>query len=342
MHEHMKGWITAGHSVTLFSSRVVGLPATETIDGVKIVRRGIQYFGVQVAGFLYYLKNYKNFNLVVDQFHGLPFFTPIYVKKPIFAVIQEVAGKVWLKNEFPFPFNLIVGLIGYFGEPFIFIFYRNIIFMTGSDSAKTSLVNVGIPSKNIRIVNHGVIVERPRIMPAREKIKTIMFLGAVSKDKGIDDVLETFEELNKKGKYQFWIVGRANEHYKGILKTKKLNYFGFVDQKKKFELLAKVHILINPSILEGWGLVNIEANTMGTPVVAYNSPGLTDSVQDRKSGVIVEKNTPEELASTVAEILGNKKEYEKLQKGALAWSKKFDWKESKKLSLALIEEIGLE
>ncbi len=342
MHEHMKGWVEAGHNITLFSSRVIGLPGEETIDGVKIIRKGIQYFGVQIAGFLYYLKNRKSFDLVVDQFHGLPFFTPLYVRKPKLAVIQEVAREVWLKNEFPFPFNLIVGIIGYFGEPFIFIFYRNIPFMTGSDSAKTSLVKVGIPSKNIEIINHGVIVEKLKPMPAKEKDKTVMFLGAISKDKGIDDVLETFEVLEKIGKFNFWIAGRASEVYKRMLRNKKLKYFGFVSEKKKFELLARAHVLINPSLLEGWGLVNIEANAMGTPVVAYNSPGLVDSVNDGVSGVICKENSPEEMAKNVYMILEDKKLYKKLQNGAINWSKKFDWQLAKKLSLALIERIGLE
>ncbi len=349
MHEHMKGWIAAGHKVTLFSSRIVGLSANETIDGVKIVRRGIQYFGVQVEGFLYYLNNFKKFDLVVDQFHGLPFFTPLYVSKPKLAVIQEIAREVWLKNEFPFPFNLIVGLIGYFGEPFIFILYRNTVFMTGSNSAKESLVKVGIPSNNIQIVNHGVIVEQLRPMPVKEKEKTVMFLGAISKDKGIDDVLETFAELSKIGTYKFWIVGRSSDFYRKLIKdsakkfgfSKELTYFGFVDQKKKFELLARAYILINPSFLEGWGLVNIESNAVGTPVVAYNSQGLVDSVMDGKSGVICRENSPQELAKNVAKILEDKTLYKRLQTGALNWSKKFDWKTSKKLSLALIEEISL-
>ncbi len=284
MHEHMKGWIEAGHNVTLFSSRVVGLPSKETLDGVKIIRRGIQYFGVQIEGFLYFLKNHKKFDLIVDQFHGLPFFTPLYVKRPKLAVIQEVAREVWLKNEFPSPFNLIVGIIGYFGEPFIFIFYRDIPFMTGSNSAKISLIKVGIPEKNINIINHGVIIQEQKLRFKKEKVKTVMFLGAISKDKGIDDVLETFGELSKMGEYKFWIVGRTSDVYRKLIKntalkfgfSKDLTYFGFVTQQKKFELLARAHILINPSLLEGWGLVNIEANAMETPVVAYNSPGLVD------------------------------------------------------------------
>jgi len=90
MHEHMKGWIKAGHKVTLFSSKMGGLPEEEEMDGVHIVRHGYQYLGVQITGFFFYLKNKDNFDFIVDQFHGLPFFTPLYVQKPKLAVIQDI------------------------------------------------------------------------------------------------------------------------------------------------------------------------------------------------------------------------------------------------------------
>src|SRR3989339_1635231 len=81
MHEHMKGWLEADHKVTLFSSEYPGSVSKEVLDGVRIVRGGSQYLGVQFEGFKYYLANKEQFDLVVDQFHGIPFFTPLYVKK---------------------------------------------------------------------------------------------------------------------------------------------------------------------------------------------------------------------------------------------------------------------
>src|SRR5258708_23633911 len=106
-------------------------------------------------------------------------------------------------------------------------------------------------------------------------------------------------------------------------------------------MLERAHVMINPSNREGWGLVNIEANAMGTPVVAYNSPGLVDSVNDGVSGMICKENSPEDLANNVYRILGDEKSYKKLQNGAINWSYKFDWNVSKKLSLALIERLRL-
>ncbi len=348
MHEHMKGWVEVGHKVTLFSSKIKGYPTKEeVIDGVKIIRRGIQFFGVQIFGFLFYLKNSKNFDLVVDQFHGLPFFTPLYVKKPKLAVIQEVAGKVWLKNDLPRPLNWIVGGLGYLGEPFLFLFYKKIPFMTGSESTKESLLKVGIPLKNIRVINHGVILSACKVSGQKPKIKTVMYLGAITIDKGIDQALQVFSILSKRGKFNFWVAGRAGDRYIDYLReeikrlgiSRRFKFYGFVDENKKFELLSKAHVFINPSVLEGWGLVNIEANSVGTPVVAYNSLGLVDSVKDSVSGIIVKRNTPQELAEAVDKIISDKNLYKRLQKGAISWSRKFSWDISKKKSLTLINEV---
>ncbi len=345
MHEHMKGWVEAGHTVALFASKMPAVHQTEEIDGIKIIRGGYQYLGVQIAAFFYYLKNRNKIDYLVDQFHGFPFFTPLYSNKPKLAVLQEVASKVWFLNPLPFPINYIIGSLGYLFEPFIFIFYRNTHFMTGSVSAKKDLIRFGIKAENITPVPHGVLVHMPKPFPKKEKKFTVIYLGALSKDKGVEDALICFKFLSKYN-YNFWIVGKPEtKAYFDKLKYKAKQYkvnakfWGFVSQKKKFKLLARSHVLVNPSVHEGWGLVNIEANTVGTPVVACNSAGLVDSVKSGKSGVIVKNNTPQELAKTVVELLGNQKKYDDLQKGALKWSKNFSWEKSKKLSLALIEKL---
>lgn len=348
MHEHMKGWVKNGHQVTLFASKFKNSKRQEEIDGIKIVRAGYQYVGVQLLAPFYYFKNFKKYDLVVDQFHGLPFFTPFFVRKHKLAVIQEMARKVWFLNPLPWPINLLVGLIGFLGEPFIFLFYKNIPFMTGSESAKISLTGVGIKRENITVVPHGVIIEKPKPMPKKADTKTVIYLGILSKDKGIEDAARCFTDLSKKGSFDFWVIGKAETlaygrfiqwvvHDLGI--TKQVKFWGFVSQKEKFELLAKAHIMINPSVHEGWGLVNIEANVMGTPVVAYHSEGLTDSVKDGVSGVICPKNTPEELAAQVLKILNDEDLYKRLQNGAVKWGESFNWEQSVVKSLALLKKV---
>ncbi|MBI3397449.1 glycosyltransferase family 4 protein [Candidatus Woesebacteria bacterium] len=349
MHEHMKGWIAGGHAVTLFSSRFKNSSKEEYLNGVKIVRGGYQYLGVQFAGFVYYLKNKTNFNLIVDQFHGIPFFTPLYVRKPVLAVIQEPAREVWWTNPLRFPINKIVGFIGYFGEPFLFlIFYRNTIFMTGSFSAKEELIKLGVKRNHINIIPHGVLVTNLKKKYVKEKKFTVTFLGMISKDKGADEAIKCFSILKTKGVFNFWVIGRpeTQDYYNKMLRLvdecslrKDIKFWGFVDQDKKFELLARSHVLINPSIREGWGLVNIEANSVGTPVVAYRSPGLVDSVKNDISGVITGTKTPESLANNIIKLLKDKERYEKLVVGSKRWSQNYSWNSSCKKSLKLIESF---
>lgn len=352
MHEHAKGWIKAGHNVTFFSSRFPGSLAQENMDGINVIRKGHQYhLGVQIAGYFYYLANKDKYDFIVDQFHGMPFFTPLYSKKSKVAVIQEVAREVWFLNPLPRPLNWIYGALGYLLEPFVFSLYKNTPFITGSDSAKRDVMIFGIPNENITVVPHGVIVLRPNPFPQKEKVNTIVFLGVISRDKGIEDAIECFRLLLKTGVFKCWVIGRpeSKEYYLEIKRKiekvgleRKIKFWGYVTQAKKFELLARAHLLINPSIREGWGLVNIEANAVGTPVVAYNSPGLIDSVKNQVSGLICSENTPKEMTDKVRALLEDKKLYAQLQEGAKRWANKFNWASSKKLSLELIVRINRE
>lgn len=347
MHEHMKGWIEVGHEVTLFSSKTKNLARTEEIDGVKIIRRGHEYLGVQVAAFGFYLKNRKTYDFLVDQFHGIPFFTPLYSNKPKLAILQEVAREVWLLNPLPWPLNKIIGRLAYWLEPLIFLFYKNTPFMVGSRSAEDDLTKMGIPGKNITIVPHGVIIKDPAKNIKKLKTKTVVFLGALTKDKGIEDALECFSILNKQDKYNFWVIGKPeSEDYLKYLKnkskklgiSKNTKFWGFVSQERKFKLLKKAHVLINPSIREGWGLVNIEANAMGMPVVAYRSAGLVDSVS-KQSGILVSRNTPKELAKEVGTLFDKSSRLKKLSHSAIKWSSQFSWTKSRQKSLRLLENI---
>lgn len=348
MHEHAKGWVGAGHQVIHFSSKMDGLLKSETIEGVEFARAGYQYLGVQVAGFFYYLKNRKRIDFVVDEFHGVPFFTPLYVRKPKLVVIQEIAKKVWLLNPLPRPLNWIVGIIGFLGEPFVFLLYKKTPFMLGSNSAKEDVIKMGIPLKNITVVPHGIITPKISGLLRREKRKTIVYLGKLSKDKGIEDALKCFSILDKIGTWQFWVVGKPEtQDYFSHIKRQvermhlknKIKFWGFVSQEKKFEILAKAHLLVNPSVHEGWGLVNIEANSVGTPIVSYSSAGLVDSVKNEVSGILCSENTPENMAEVVESLLNNKLKYQKLSKGAISWSKNFSWEKSRKLSLKLINSL---
>lgn len=346
-HEHAKAWVKAGHSVTLFTSYYLGGKREEVIDGVTIIRKGVQFFGVQWEAFKWYnFFPHSEFDLVIDNFHGIPFFTPLYVKVAKLGFIHEVTKDVWNLNQFPVPFNLIVGFLGMITEPLIFGLYRNVVFMTVSQSTKNDLVNWKINPANITIIYNGVKVPILEKLPRKEKKKTLIYLGVLAKDKGIEDALRVFSLLNKNsGNWQFWVVGKSDLRYLEKLKIQskklkireKVNFCGYVNEQKKYELLGRAHLLINPSIREGWGLVVIEAAAVGTPTIAYKVPGLQDSVLDGKTGMLY--SSVSQMVSGIEGLLMDDSRYNKITKNAIIWSRNFSWEKATKASLNLIEKL---
>lgn len=347
-HEYAKGWVKAGHKVTLFTSDYTGAKKEEIIDGVEIKRAGSQIFGVHIEAFKWYLfSKHEKFDIVIDQFHGIPFFTPLYVKEKKLAFIHEVTKEVWGLNPWHFPFNLIPAFFGTFFEPIIFkLFYKSIPFMTGANSTKIDLIAWGISEENITVVHYGFNKPMFKLFQKEDK-KTFIFLGALSKDKGIEDVLKIFSLLQRfDNDFKFWIVGKGEDHYLEKLKlqssklgiNENLKFWGYVTEEQKFELLGRAHILINPSIREGWGLVVIEAAAMGTPTVGYNVSGLKDSIVDGKTGVLCNPD-PYTCSEAVLLLINNKEGYQILRKNCFKWSREFDWEKSSKESLRLIKKI---
>jgi glycosyltransferase involved in cell wall biosynthesis len=82
-------------------------------------------------------------------------------------------------------------------------------------------------------------------------------------------------------------------------------------------------------VKEGWGITVIEANAVGTPVVATDAPGLRDAVRDGETGLLVADGPADafalRLAERVAVLLDDPALCARLSAGALAWSKRFSW-----------------
>jgi len=349
-HEHAKGWAKAGHDVTLFTSAFFDCKMQEMIDGVKIKRCGRQIFGVQWEAFKWYLfSKHLKFDLVVDQFHGIPFFTPLYVRTKKLAFIHEVTKEVWKLNPWSWPFNIIAAFVGEIFEPMIFKLYKKVLFMTVSNSTRSDLITWGIPRDQITVIHNGVKIPKITNNFKKENKKTLIFLGALSRDKGVEQALKVFQLIDQaeQEEWQFWIVGKVDPRYLNVLKLlsqklgidKKVKFWGFVSEKKKFELLSRAHIAVNPSVREGWGLVVIEAADVGTPTVGYNVAGLRDSIIDGRTGILCDVD-PVKCSEAVLVLMSNQKNYQRLRQNCFKWSREFNWGKSIKQSLKLIQKYA--
>lgn len=340
--EHAKAWVKKGNSVTWFTSKFENAKKEEKIRDINIVRYG-NFITVYFFAPFFYLFSKQKFDLVIDEIHGLPFFTPLYVKRPKIAFIHEVAEEIWDYMS-PFPINKI----GKFVEPLYFKLYKNTKFWTDASSTIDDLVKFGIKSKNCIAIPCPSGSKTLTVLPKKENISTFIFVSRVVKMKGIEEVIKAFYYILKEIKNgQLWIVGDGDKKYLEYLRktmndysiSTKVKFFGKVSESKKLELMRKAHILLHASIREGWGLVVVEAASQGTPSVVYNVSGLRDSVKNDKTGIILEGNNVKEMAREVIDLLNNKNKYRSFQKNCLLWAKSLTWDKTTNQSLKLLENV---
>ncbi len=346
-HEIAKRWVKLGHQVTLFSSSFPNSKEEETVEKVKIIRNGhpdarFLFSSVHFLAFKYYRSNVQKFDAVVDEIHGLPFFTPWYVKEKKVVLICEVAGDLWVKM-----FGHFFGLLGRTAERIYLQFiYKNVPYLTISNSTKEELIREGVESKNITVLPMGLTIPQNFKRMEKEKDPTLIFVGRISMSKGIEDVIKTLEKVSKeKSNFKLWIVGDGDKKYINYLKKmakkfkvlNKITFWGYVSQEKKFELMSRAHLLLAPSMKEGWGLIVPEAARMGTPAVVYNVSGLRDIVKDKVTGIIVKENSPTEIAKEVIKILSDKNHYNRLRENARKSSFIYKWENTAKAALEVIK-----
>ncbi len=345
-HEMAKRWVAWGHAVTQFSSHFPRASKKEIIDGVRIIRRGssmIRSFHIPVhaAAFFWYRLHYSEFDVVIDEIHGIPFFSTLYARVPVVALICEVAGDLW-NVAFSFPGNVIGAAI----EKIYFRFYSTTPFMTISQSSKDELVTMGVRERRITVLPMGVSIPKTARVFAKEKNPTLIYVGRLTRAKGIEDALITVRSLKRRfPTIRLWIVGSGEPSYLNILKVQvdqldvsdTIQFYGFVGEREKFELLARAHILIVPSHKEGWGLTIPEAGSVGTPAVGYNVAGLRDAIVHEQTGILTSSD-PAGLGKAVTRLLDDKKLYELLSKAAEKLAKTYSWEKTARSSLRVLEE----
>jgi len=322
-HEFAKRLVQLGHTVYLFCQKSHQLKSEETIDGIHVCRQG-SYLSVYFWAVWLYRKRFKNtIDIVIDQFHGLPFFTPLYVKKPILAYIHEVAGEIWFA-DFIFPLSLI----GYFIEKLQFRLYQNICFLTHSISTKKELITYGIAQQNVTVIIPTIARVSHRSYQKSEH-PALIYLGRLGPIKRIELLVKSVSILKKSfPKLGVWLVGSGKPGYTRQLlhqiDTLKLKHiitlFGHVSEAKKRALLKRAWINVHPSLKEGFGLTVVEAAALETPTVSFDVGGLRDLIRHNKTGILVKSHTPQALAEAIEELFSTPKKLDSLSAEAYKWS----------------------
>lgn len=339
IHQLAKNWIKNGNHVTIFCGNDGSQSRSEVIDNINIVRRG-GFYMVYFWAFLYYIFRFRGkYDLIIDCENGIPFFTPLYVRKPIFAVLHHVHQKIFF-HSLPRPLALLASFLEKDLMPLV---YRKVRFITVSQSSKSEMEKLGIGKAGIEIVHNGVDLNE-FILGDKSIQPMILYLGRLRAYKSVDVLIRAFKKVVKKYDKATLVIAGSGDVEKQLraladnlgFDESKIIFKGKVTEEEKIKLLQSAWVLVNPSFMEGWGIVIIEANACGTPVIASNVYGLCDSVRDNKSGYLVPYGDIDSFADKITYVLDNREYRQKLNAEARRWAENFDWEKSSKKFLSFI------
>lgn len=208
-----QGLVEAGWQVDWFTARPEGLAPVETIEGVRVIRRGGP-LSVQREARRWYAQQ-RAFDFVLDQSHGWPFFAPYWTHVPTMYFIHEVTGEV-AKFMLPWPASWIYQQL----EPWIIRKYAQFPALTVSESTKHEMQQLGYRGQ-ITVINNSCDVPVVKKLPplsGKEKSLTVLFAARLVPMKRPDHAIRMIAALRKTvPDAKLWILGRADAAYQNYL-----------------------------------------------------------------------------------------------------------------------------
>lgn len=162
-----------------------------------------------------------------------------------------------------------------------------------------------VDEDKIQVVYNGVKIY-DKVEKKHNEVKQGLFLGRMGKRKGIYDLIEAVELLRNENNYNFKIVLAGDGeigNVKKIIKTNGLQkYFeivGWIDGKRKDEILNNSDFLVLPSYNEGLPMSILEAMSRKVLVISTNAGGIPEIINNGNNGILIEAGNIYELKSAI-------------------------------------------
>lgn len=174
--------------------------------------------------------------------------------------------------------------------------------------------------KKTHVVHNGIPLSPYTPRKTRNPVHQILFVGGVKKSKGILEAVRGCAVYKKQfgSAFHFSIAGAIDDAstLNATLKLliaenelqKEISLLGRVNDKTLQQLYEAADVFLMPSLttedtFEGFGLVYIEANARGVPVIGPNQSGAVEAIADGVSGYTVNVKSPTMIADRLHKIL---------------------------------------
>jgi glycosyltransferase involved in cell wall biosynthesis len=334
------------YKVSLICSAYDGARPEDELDGIRIIRKGGRQTFNLVAKGVYsdLLAAGEKFDLVIEDYNKLPFFAYRWAKCPVLMQVHHFFGKtIYFEAGWP------IATFVYLSEKFALNRYRKLPFIAVSESTANELVQHGVSRDKIRIIYNGIRREvfYPDENIRRSETPTIVYLGRIKAYKRVDVLIRAMTSIRERVPGAKLVIIGSGDGIKPLreladslsLSGDAINFAGFVSEEQKVKLLRESWIAVNTSPKEGWGIVGMEAQACGTPVVVSDAPGLRESIRDGETGFLFPFGEVSALTEKVTTLLTSSDLRAKMGKSAAVWAHKFTWEKAAEDTDRAIEDL---
>src|SRR3989339_167429 len=197
-----------------------------------------------------------------------------------------------------------------------------------------------IPEERVVVIHNGIDLNKWKQSPMTDSFKKeygikdnyILFIGRPTPQKGMEYLIDATDHIDSGIQIVFGAVGADTKEYEDRMKEKvrkKKNIIWinkFLKEEEYLQLYSSAKVFVCPSIYEPFGIINLEAMSCKTPVVASATGGILEVVLPEETGILVEPKNSKQIADSVNRLLKDDNLRKKLGENSRARVEKyFSW-----------------
>jgi glycosyltransferase involved in cell wall biosynthesis len=341
LHEIFGRIARSGNRVDLLASGWEGSAPRAFLDGIDVHRIGTRY-SFQFNARRYYMERLSGnrYDVIVEDLNKIPLYIPRWNGPPVVTLVHHLFGTTIFREA---PLHMAASVwLAERGIPFV---YRGHPFEAVSESTADDLVERGIPRKSIRVIHNGMNTEF--FTPAagtRAPRPLFCYVGRLKRYKGVDLILQAFAMFNRPdASLAIAGAGDYRDHLEDLADAlgiaDRVRFLGFISSEEKRDLLRRSWASVFASPKEGWGLTNLETQACGTPVIASDSPGLRESLEPGKTGILVPHGDTMALTAAMRRFTDDPKVVETMGAAGRRFAGQFTWERSADQTLAHLQQV---
>jgi glycosyltransferase involved in cell wall biosynthesis len=331
--ENARYLASVGHEVTYVAAAFAGAAKRETLDGIHVVRLG-GIHSLWLTTFIRYMRSWRGrFDVVIAEGFGgsrIPRLSPLYVREPVITEWHQIHRDLFA-IQYPKlvngPLNLIERIAAWV--------HRNTLVRAGTEEWKQAFPTIGFKPDHVFVV--PVSIRDDWLRESNANVSTepnILWLGKLRRYKCPDHAVQAMKEvLQQVPAARLIIAGRRDDvKYEDELRTlaqrlgigSKVHFRFDLTEAEKRDLMSSARILVVTSAVEGFGIVVLEANAFGLPVVA--SSGVPEgAVEDDVNGIRYPFGDIPALSARIVRLLQDESLYSRLSRNSLERVKSYSW-----------------